>query len=604
MKKSIFSRLALTAMVALTPAMLLAQSVYPINFDSNAQQTAPAANKITQITLANSAGKTVTIDVPTGTTVYRPLLDAVVNAKPGDTLTPSIVSEGFASMSAALYADYDQDGRFGSTISVGTPSQMPDFTLPADTKEGVYRMRLIIDNNVADPAATTQITTTGGIVVDFLLNVHAQNVKVDARGEGGHIVGYNYGGVPQTTQYGRALRLMTLAPADGYKVNRITVRHGHGLDGEQYINGNRQWQESDIEGVGTNENFKILSAMIDGDIRITAQFVADGTEEYKLVFADEFNGKDGSLPDPAIWHNSTREDPTWKRFTSQTAEGQQLTAFINDGKLVTRAIKNTIAEEGNVDMISGAIESSDKMYFTYGRIEGRICTTPHTGNFPAFWMMPQDNSLGWPYAGEIDIWEQIDTENRSYHTVHTHPTYDLGLARPNSGNKTTNADEYHVYTLDWQPELLTWYVDGAKVFSYAKSTSTSLLDQGQWPFTKPFYPILNQSVGNGSWAQPCDVDFNYETLFDYVRIYQTKDMKGTFPQSSTAIDFACNDATEASLDVYPRRGGILLVAPKAQSVNIYNAQGACVFSKMVQGNETVSLAKGMYVVGKKKVVVK
>ena len=82
-----------------------------------------------------------------------------------------------------------------------------------------------------------------------------------------------------------------------------------------------------------------------------------GTEEYKLRFADEFDGKDYSLPNANVWHNCTRESPTWKRFTSQTAEGQQKTAFIRDGKLVTRCIKNAIAEEGNVDMISGAIES-------------------------------------------------------------------------------------------------------------------------------------------------------------------------------------------------------------------------------------------------------
>ena len=599
MKKSIFSRLALTAIAAFSPVMLLAQSVYPINFDSNAKQANAETNKLTQITMNNPDGKDMTVDVPDGTTVYRPLLDAVVNAKPGDTLTPSITFEGFASMKAFLYADLNQDGRFESAVSGGTPSQMPSFTLPADTKEGVYRMRLVIDaNNTADPAASAQTVTSGGMVVDFLINVHEQYVKVDARGVGGHIVGYNNGGVPQTTQYGRALRLMTLAPADGYKVESVTVRHGHGLNGEQYINGNRQWQESTVEDVETDENFKVLSAMIDGDIRITAKFKADGTEEYKLKFADEFNGKDGSLPDASTWHNCTRENPTWKRFTSQTPEGQRATAFIRDGKLVTRAIKNTIDEEGDVDMISGAIESSDKMYFTYGRIEGRLCTTPHRGNFPAFWLMPQDNSAGWPNAGEIDIWEQIDTESKTYHTVHTHPTYDLGLARPNSGSKSIVSDEYHVYTLEWEPELLTWYVDGEKVFSYAKSSDPSLLEKGQWPFNKPFYPILNQSVGNGSWAQPCDVDFEYETLFDYVRVYQ-KDGEGDIVNAVNNVD-----AKASSLDVYPREGGVQLVTAKAQKVNIYNLSGARVFAESVQGNKFVALAKGVYVVNGEKLLIK
>lgn len=270
----------------------------------------------------------------------------------------------------------------------------------------------------------------------------------------------------------------------------------------------------------------------------------------------------------------------------------------DNGKLVTRCIKNTIAEEGNVDMISGAIESSDKMYFTYGRIEGRLRTTPHVGNFPAFWLMPQDNSAGWPNAGEIDIWEQIDTENKTYHTVHTHCTYDLHLALPNSGSAYTNAADYHVITLDWTPELLTWYVDGTKAFSYAKTKQSYLLEKGQWPFDKPFYVILNQSVGNNSWAKDADVNFEYETLFDYVRLYQKDDEGNIF---STISDVKSN---ESSLDVYAQQGGVLLVAPETQHVEVYNISGARVFAGSVQGNRFVSLAKGVYIVAGKKIVVK
>ena len=288
----------------------------------------------------------------------------------------------------------------------------------------------------------------------------------------------------------------------------------------------------------------------------------------------------------------------WKRFTSQTAEGQQKTAFIRDGKLVTRCIKNTIAEEGDVDMISGAIESSDKMYFTYGRVEGRLRTTPHIGNFPAFWLMPQDNSAGWPNAGEIDIWEQIDTENKTYHTVHTHCTYDLHLALPNSGSTYTNAADYHVITLDWTPELLTWYVDGTKAFSYAKTNQSYLLEKGQWPYDKPFYLILNQSVGNNSWAKDADVNFEYETLFDYVRLYQ-KDGEGDI--TTSVKDVKTNGS---ALDVYAQQGGLLLVAPEAQKIDVYSISGTRVFSGLVQGNRFVSLTKGVYVVAGKKIVVK
>ena len=603
---------------------------YALNFEKDLNQADPTANNLSEIFVTNKAGKKSAIAVPTGTTVYRDALTKEVNAKPGDVLTPGITFTGNTELGAYLYIDYNQDAAFttpldetgkpvvGSEIvsfssykgknsngeAAGATSAMPSFTIPDDLPTGVYRARLKIDNNDIDPAGDYSMTDAlhidnyNGYIVDFLLNIHNDKGSLDIDARGGHIVGNGNSGVSETVEFGSQLSLMPIAPVAGYNVKSIAVRHGHNLDGEQFVNGNRQWDEYEVSDAKAGEGFTIDADKVNGDVRVSAKFEADGTEEYKLRFADEFDGKDYSLPDAGVWHNCTRESPTWKRFTSQTAEGQQKTAFIRDGKLVTRCIKNTIAEEGDVEMISGAIESSDKMYFTYGRVEGRLRTTPHVGNFPAFWLMPQDNSAGWPNAGEIDIWEQIDTENKTYHTVHTHCTHDLHLALPNSGSTHTNAADYHVITLDWTPTLLTWYVDGTKAFSYAKTKQSFLLERGQWPYDKPFYLILNQSVGNGSWAKNCDVNFEYETLFDYVRLYQ-KDGEGDI--TSAVKDVKTNGS---ALDVYAQQGGLLLVAPEAQKVDVYSISGTRVFSGLVQGNRFVSLTKGVYVVAGKKIVVK
>ncbi len=602
---------------------------YALNFEKDLAQMNPTANSLTEFSITNKAGKKSAIAIPEGTTVYRDALTKEVNAKPGDVLTPGIAFTGNTELGAYLYIDYNQDAAFttpldetgkpvvGSEIvsfssykgknsngeAAGATSAMPSFTIPDDLPTGVYRARLKIDNNI-DPAGddnasdALHINHYNGYIVDFLLNIHNDKGSLDIDSRGGHIVGNGNSGVGETIEFGSQLSLMPLAPAAGYNVKSIAVRHGHNLDGEQFVNGNRQWDEYEVSDAKAGEGFTIDAANVNGDVRVSAKFEADGTEEYKLRFADEFDGKDYSLPDAGVWHNCTRESPTWKRFTSQTAEGQQKTAFIRDGKLVTRCIKNTIAEEGDVEMISGAIESSDKMYFTYGRVEGRLRTTPHVGNFPAFWLMPQDNSAGWPNAGEIDIWEQIDTENKTYHTVHTHCTYDLHLALPNSGSTYTNAADYHVITLDWTPELLTWYVDGTKAFSYAKTKQSYLLEKGQWPYDKPFYLILNQSVGNGSWAKNCDVNFEYETLFDYVRLYQ-KDGEGDITSAVKDVK-----TSGSALDVYAQQGGLLLVAPEAQKADVYSISGTRVFSGLVQGNRFVSLTKGVYVVAGKKIVVK
>ena len=606
---------------------------YGLSFDASKKRSATADGTLTAITLAADGQAATTIDVAAdgANTVYRNLTTSVVGAKAGQRITATADFSGNSKMNAYLYLDLNQDGRFDTETAddgavtlnselvsfsylngknskgeaQASPStSMPEFTLPETLTPGCYRARLKLDVDNIAPEGSEAITGNGGYVVDFLLNIHADNGRLEVNGIGGNMVGANNSGVPETVAYNTTLDLMPLAPASGYVVQRVVVRHGHNLDGEQYVNGNRQWDEYETTEAENEETFTVSKANVDGDVRVTAYFTTDGTEEYKLVFADEFNGEDGSMPDSNNWQRCTRENPTWKRFTSQTEEGQRRTAFIRDGKLVTRCIANDIDEEGSVEMISGAIESSDKMYYTYGRIEGRLRTTPHTGNFPAFWLMPQDNSAGWPTAGEIDLWEQIDTENKTYHTVHTHVTYDLHQALPNSGSVYTNSADYHIIAMEWEPDLLTWYVDGQKAFSYAKSTNQSLLDLGQWPYDKPFYVILNQSVGNGTWARPCDVSFEYETLFDYVRLYQKEGQTATLPPTTGIGCVSVSDNTpKARLDVYAAKGGLKLVAPDEQTVTIADVAGRTVYSKRVQGNVDVALPSGLYVVAGKKIIV-
>ena len=600
---------------------------YALGYNQNDKVT--TGNKLNSVSFTYGDGETSELplaDADAGL-IYKNLTNSVLAVKIGDAVTPSVTVENAEGLTARLYIDYDQSAGFLSAISSdgtvttgselvsysyyngrnskgesvsATTTVMPSFTLPETVAEGVYRARLIVDKNGIKAEGTEQTAANGGFVVDFLVNVHSDEVKLTVNGVGGHIVGPANSGIGETASYGESVALLPLAPADGYKVTEVTVRHGHNLKGEQYLNDNRQWAEYNVSGVEANTEFTIPASDVDGDLEVTAKFAADGTEEYHLVFADEFNGADGSRPDTAVWHSSARESSTWNRLISKTKEGQERTTFIRDGKLVARCIANDIAEEGDVEMISGAVESSGKVYYQYGRIEGRLRTTPHTGNFPAFWLMPEDNSAGWPTAGEMDLWEQIDDEDITYHTVHTHVTYDLKQARPNSGNVYAAAAAYHIISMEWTPTLLTWYVDGEKAFSYAKSTNESLLKLGQWPFDKPFYIILNQSVGNGSWAKQCDVNFEYETLFDYVRIYQ-KD--GQIIEKPTSIGAVAANADESTLDAYACEGGVKLVTPQSQKVNIADLQGRTVYSNTVQGNVFVVLPKGIYIIGGKKLMV-
>ena len=604
---------------------------YNLGFDEIIERKNGGTNALKSLTLSSADGTASVINIADNATsaVYANLTSLVANAKAGDTITPTVGFADGTDATACLFIDLNQNGRFyaetgeDGTVTPrselvsysyyngvnskgeqlgGRTSVMPSFTLPETLADGCYRARLIVNSDDITPECSAAIAQNNGYVIDFLLNVHSAEAKLEVNGIGGNVVGAGNKGIPATVTFGNALNLLPLAPANGYKADRIVVRHGHNLGGEQYVNGNRQWSEYENTEVQTGKTFTVPADCVDGDVSVTAYFSADGTEEYKLKFADEFDGADGSLPNSAFWSNCSRESPTWKRFTSQTKEGQARTAFLRDGKLVTRCIANDIAAEGNVEMISGAIESAGKVNYKYGIIEGRLRTTPHTGNFPAFWLMPEDGSAGWPTCGEIDLWEQIDTESKTYHTVHTHVTYDLHQALPNSGSMTnTNAADYHIISMNWEPDLLTWYVDGKRAFSYAKSTNKTLLDNGQWPFDKPFYIILNQSVGNGSWARPCDVNFEYETLFDYVRLYQKEGQTAVVPEGT---GIAMPEVPSSSrLDFYACNGGVRLVTPEAQTVSIADLMGRVVYSSKVQGNVDVRLPKGVYIIAGQKLLV-
>ena len=250
----------------------------------------------------------------------------------------------------------------------------------------------------------------------------------------------------------------------------------------------------------------------EGELCVTES--ATSRSEYVLVFSDEFNKPDGTLPDPEVWTPCTRRPKvTWARFLSNSPK----VAFIQDGNLVLRAIPNPDRSTDDVDMLTGGINSSQKFAFRYGRVECRALVNPFIGNFPAIWMMPK-TALAWPKGGEIDIFEQINTEQKAYSTVHSawtksHPD------ETHSGNVNLPMDRFHIYALEWEKDVLTFFADGKQVYQYKKQNDS----QEQWPFDKSdFYLILNQSVGDGTWAKMPDVMHTYEMRIDWIRVYQKK----------------------------------------------------------------------------------
>lgn len=239
-------------------------------------------------------------------------------------------------------------------------------------------------------------------------------------------------------------------------------------------------------------------------------------QKYRLVFHDEFNLQDGSQPDSTMWSRCRRYNSMWNRWISDSKD----VVFIKDGKLVCRAIPNIMEKGDTAKMLTGAIESIYKYSFKYGRVDVKLRTNILKGNFPAVWMKPE--VIDPNNYGEIDIFEGAGDRLVAQQTIHNH----LSAVLHRNVNKTEfktglNVGKWHVYSVEWTPLQINFLIDNEIKGVFVKSHDKELLKQGQWTFDRPFYLILNQSVGDGRYdCLSVDINKIYETQFDWIRVYK------------------------------------------------------------------------------------
>ncbi len=432
------------------------------------------------------------------------------------------------------FSNYNKVNSKGTANDDGNVVPLPAFYLPDNLPVGTYRCRFKLDWNnidpkgsVADPDASANgILADGGAIVDFNLTVVAEVSQTAVRLEPLNCLVMTAAGQPvrETCMSGTDLALKVSPVVPGFWGDKIIVRHG---DGENV-------EDTEIE-INADGTVTIPGSLIDcAKITVFALFDEMDDSEWTKVWGDEFN--DGKM-DSKRWKYHPNWGSTWNRYVPAGAPQQKMVNIFEDGYYNAHCIptpEDIRADKDNIDhdkkMISGAIYSQGNFTFHYGRVEARIKTGPHSGNFPAFWMMPATNAEGgWPLSGEIDIWEQINTSNQAHSTIHSGwTTKQYGAPGKNSPTSTHayNADmnEWHVYAAEWDENELRFYVDGVHHFTYTNQhySNGQYTENVCWPFYKDFYIILNQSVGNGSWAANPDFTHSYKTLFDYVRVYKKK----------------------------------------------------------------------------------
>jgi beta-glucanase (GH16 family) len=246
---------------------------------------------------------------------------------------------------------------------------------------------------------------------------------------------------------------------------------------------------------------------------------------WSLVWSDEFNGTSLNTGDwnydvgtgcPSLcgWGNNELE---YYRAENVAVSG---------GNLV---ITSRAESFGGAGFTSGKITTKNKRTFLYGRIEMRARIPTGGGMWPAFWMLPQDAVYGiWARSGEIDIMEAANSTTSVGGTIHyggswPNNTYSGGSYSLGGANF---ANDFHIYAIEWEPDEMRWYVDGAL---YYTRTSSQWYSDGapanpRAPFDQDFYIILNAAVGGnytGCTNAGCiTASFPQEFLVDYVRVYE------------------------------------------------------------------------------------
>ncbi len=247
---------------------------------------------------------------------------------------------------------------------------------------------------------------------------------------------------------------------------------------------------------------------------------------YKLVWSDEFRKDPDGLPDPTKW---SYEEGFIRNHESQyyTKERKE-NARVENGQLIIEGRKEEYHSAGLdtakpgflAHYTSAALETIGKASWTYGRIEVKAKLPAGKGVWPAIWTLgtnEKNPQVGWPKCGEIDIMELVGKEPGIIHgTIHyfvdgKHASQgaQLPIDHPESG--------FHVYAAEWTPDRIDLFVDDQKYFSFDVSKADN---DGQNPFHKPHFLILNLALG-GDWGGSIDDSiFPQRMTIDYVRVYQ------------------------------------------------------------------------------------
>jgi beta-glucanase (GH16 family) len=217
----------------------------------------------------------------------------------------------------------------------------------------------------------------------------------------------------------------------------------------------------------------------------------DGTR-WQCVWRDTF---DAPTVDLENWTEVERRD----NYNNELQYYTPLNSYIEDGCLVLTAKKEN--KDGK-RYTSGMVQTEYKRAFRYGRIEARMRLPHGKGLFPAFWLLSENY--------EIDVMEMIGSEPDVVYGVN-HCMKNGRLIKTYGTQKDVDTENFHTYTLEWEHDVLRWYIDDTLYYETTKYVPD-----------EEMYIIFTLAVG-GVWpgSPNSDTAFPSRMMIDEIALYRT-----------------------------------------------------------------------------------
>ena len=333
---------------------------------------------------------------------------------------------------------------------------------------------------------------------------------------------------------------------------------------------------------------------------LTSLFVfSSNAQNWQLVWEDNFDGYD---LDSTKWmqeYGTGAQYGMWGWGNGELQHYQSQNTTLNNGiaKIEVKEEPGGITEtfwNQTSYYSSSKITTKGKFDFRYGKVEARIKTIDGQGFWPAFWMLPANGS--WPCDGEIDIMEQWGNPYLTNSTsgaahIGTCPYsssshfYETSSAYISSGSY---ADDFHTFSIIWNEDIITWYVDEIELFSLNPSSFWSIPSQSDWPFnSNEWYLMINLAITQS--GPDTNTVFPNQMEIDYVRVYQEN--------VTNIIDV--NKINQYVVYPNPAIDAVTIEGENLRQGKVFNIHGELLLLINISNNKEIDISnlnKGIYLV--------